>query len=103
MTGIELQTLELVDQYRDLERCDPPQPLQRKPTFFDSLVTAVMLSRVRSTTTSSLLPCRTPKIELTRKLPALELHTRYEVSIFSGDVRTILFPDSLKMLTEWFI
>jgi hypothetical protein len=100
MTGFELQTLELVDLNRDLERCDPPQ---RKPTFFDSLVTAVMLSRVRSITSSSLLPCRIPKRELTRKLPALGLHTRYEVSMFSGYVRTILFPDSLKILTEWFI
>jgi hypothetical protein len=79
MTGFEPQTLELVDLNRDLERCDPPQ---RRPTFLDSLVTAVMLSRVRRITTSSLLPCRIPKRESTQKIPALELPTRFEVSNF---------------------
>jgi hypothetical protein len=100
MTGFEPQTLELNDLIQDPERCGPPQ---RRRTFFDRVFTAVMLSRVRSIRISSLLSCRIPKGELTQKLPALELQTRYEVSRFLGDVRTILFPDRLKMLIEWFI
>jgi hypothetical protein len=99
MTGFEPQMLELNDLNQDPERCGPPQ---RRRTFFDRVVTAVILSRVRSIRTSSLLSCRISKRELTQKLPALEQHTRYEVSRFS-DVRTILFPDRLKMLIEWFI